>query len=68
MALNFDQRYEYMEQLRVQERFERLQAEYDVFQAQMESKLNASKKSVAFWKKLVVVYVVLFVLVKIFKM
>ncbi|GKB27995.1 hypothetical protein Tco_0867396 [Tanacetum coccineum] len=64
LALNPDERYEYMEQIKVQENLEILQVQYDFYQAQMESKLNESENSATFWKKMVVVFVVLFVIVK----
>ncbi|GJV09317.1 hypothetical protein Tco_1346973 [Tanacetum coccineum] len=64
LALNPDERYEYMEQIKVQEHLEILQVQYDFYQAQMKSKLNESENSATFWKKMVVVFVVLFFIVK----
>nr|GEX71853.1 hypothetical protein [Tanacetum cinerariifolium] len=39
LALNPDERYEFMEQIRAQDRFEMLEAEYEVYQIEMELKL-----------------------------
>ncbi|GJZ16255.1 hypothetical protein Tco_0551932 [Tanacetum coccineum] len=66
LALNPDERYEYTEQIRAQDRFEMLEAEYEVYQIEMELKLVEAEKSKSFWKKMFVVLVVLFLLVKLF--
>ncbi|GJR95746.1 hypothetical protein Tco_0267920 [Tanacetum coccineum] len=66
LALNPNERYLYMEQIRAQDRFEMLEAEYEVYQAEMELKLVEAEKSKSFWKKMVVFLVVLFLLVKLF--
>ncbi|GJT69717.1 hypothetical protein Tco_1029003 [Tanacetum coccineum] len=48
LALNPDERYEYMEQIRAQDRFEMLEAEYEVYQTEMELKLVEAEKSKSF--------------------
>ncbi|GKA51755.1 hypothetical protein Tco_0744951 [Tanacetum coccineum] len=59
LALNPNERYEYTEQIRAQDRFEMLEADYEVYQTKMELKLVESEKSKSFWKKMFVVLVVL---------
>ncbi|GJU53115.1 hypothetical protein Tco_1226829, partial [Tanacetum coccineum] len=66
LALNPDERFEYMEQIRAQDCFEMLEAEYAVYQTEMELKLVEAEKSKSFWKKMFIVLVVLFLLVKLF--
>ncbi|GKC09058.1 hypothetical protein Tco_1000668 [Tanacetum coccineum] len=44
LALNPDERYQYVQQTRLQDSFEMLQDEYEVYQADMEFKLYEARK------------------------
>nr|GEX61121.1 hypothetical protein [Tanacetum cinerariifolium] len=51
LALTHDERYLYMEHIRAQDRYEMLEAEYEVYQAEMELKLVEAEKSKSFGKR-----------------
>ncbi|GJZ71864.1 hypothetical protein Tco_0635715 [Tanacetum coccineum] len=51
LALNPYERYQYMEQLRLQDRFEMLQAEHEVYQPDMEFKQNEARKMFKLFKE-----------------
>nr|GEW74901.1 hypothetical protein [Tanacetum cinerariifolium] len=48
LALNPDERYQYVQQTRLQDSIEMLQAEYEVYQADMEFKLYEARKRISF--------------------
>ncbi|GJX98161.1 hypothetical protein Tco_0355180 [Tanacetum coccineum] len=66
LHLNPTERDEYTEQLRVQEHFDLLEAEYHVYQAEMKTRLNDAKASARLWKKVIIFMIVLFVIFKMF--
>ncbi|GJR01176.1 hypothetical protein Tco_0524160 [Tanacetum coccineum] len=51
LALNPDERYQYMEQLRLQDCFEMLKAEHEVYQPEMKFKLNEARKMFKLFKE-----------------
>nr|GEU66514.1 hypothetical protein [Tanacetum cinerariifolium] len=64
LHLNHTERDEYTKQLRVQERFDLLEAECHVYQAEMETRLNDAEASARLWKKVIIFMIVLFVMFK----